>query len=464
MIIRFFLKNPTLAALFHIMLGAVAKYIPIVSTAYFILFALIGLIDIWNTKDKNSIAAFYAMYLTSFEIVYRVGKFYIFWELGKYLCIIILIVGLLQSRKHSARITPFALYLLLMLPGIPIALYFGAENQEYLRQLILQNVSGPICLGISGWYFYKRVVSITQLYQILRLAILPSISLVVLLFLGKSISEISFATSSNFEASGGFGPNQVSTMLGWGIAIIGFALFKRVSVTINQTTDIILLCLLAFRGLLTFSRGGMAGAILGISLMLFVPLLFSPKGLQKAGRVLVQFTFLCIIFIFVAFLVNIATNNFLYYRYYGGTPVELEYAAYIGNSGYNFSGREVVAQYEWEAFQEMPLFGTGAGRGTLYRIDRYEFSTASHLEFTRMIGEHGVLGLLALLVMIYLPIQYFFQYPFLSTRQWMILMYILSTFTMFHSSIRLAMPSVAFGLAFILIADHRRVEKHSLHR
>lgn len=465
MLFRFYLKYPVWAALIHIVLGVMAHYSPAVSTAYFVSVAIIGVIHIWKKRDAGHLTAYYTLYLAGYEIVYRVGQFYLLWELGKYLNILILIMGLMQSRKAFFRVTPFILYLIFMIPGAAVALLYGSDDPTYLRKLILQNMSGPLCLGIAGWYFFRRVFSWDQIPNILRVAILPSITLVTLLSLGKSISEISFATGSNFEASGGFGPNQVSTMLGWGIALLGFALFERTTLTINRATDIILVVFLAFRGLLTFSRGGMLGGVGALLLAFFIPVLFNREGRKKAGRLAFQLAGISLVIALTAIIVNQLTGNFLYYRYVtGGTPMEMAYAEQRGTASYSLSGREAVALQEWEAFKEFPLFGTGAGRGTIFRIDRYFYSTSSHLEFTRMIGEHGILGVFALLIMIFLPIHHFFKFPGLSTRQWLILMYVISTFTMFHSAIRLAMPSVAFGLAFIIILDKKRLAKDLIHR
>lgn len=465
MLFRFYLKYPAWAALIHLLLGVAARFAPALSTAYFVMVGLIGVAHIQRKRDAGNLAAYYAIYLAGYEIVYRVGKFYIFWELGKYLCILVLAVGLLQSRKSLVRFTPFALYLLLMIPGAAVALLYGHDDPTYLRKLILQNMSGPLCLGLAGWYYFRRLFSWEHIQKMLRLAILPSISLVALLFLGKSISEISFATGSNFEASGGFGPNQVSTMLGWGITLLGFGLFKQSTLTINRSTDLILMALLAFRGLLTFSRGGMLGAAGAILLAFFIPVLFNREGRKKAGRLALQLAGIGLVLAIAAIIVNQLTGNYLYYRYIaGGTPTELAYAQKIGQSGYSLSGREVVAQQEWEAFKEFPFWGTGAGRGTIFRIERYFYTTSSHLEFTRMIGEHGLPGLLALLIMIFLPIQYFFKFPGLSTRQWLIMLVVISTFTMFHSSMRLAMPAFAYGLAFIIIIDRNRLEKNTVYR
>lgn len=459
MLFRSFLRYPSWAVFFHILLGVAAQYSPVTVTTYFVLVAILGVVEIWQKRDKGNLTAYYAIYLAGFEIVYRIGKFYLLWELGKYLCIMVLVFGLLFSKRSFKIATPFIVYMLLLMPGIGVALYYGYSDSVYVRKLILQNMSGPICLGIAGVYFFRRQFSQESIIRLLRIGILPSITLVTLLFLGKKISEISFATGSNFETSGGFGPNQVSTMLGWGIILLGFAFFQKVHLTINKITDLALLALLAFRGLLTFSRGGMVGALLGLVLCFGIPLLFNKEGRKKIGRSLIQFSLVGGLFFFTLVFVNQLTNNYLYYRYIGGTPQEIAYASKTDNTGYYLSGRELVAQQEWEAFKDFPFFGTGAGQGTIYRIEKYQFTTSSHLEFTRLIGEHGLFGLFAGLIMLFMPIKHFFKHKNLVTRQWLILFFIISVFTMFHSGMRLAMPAVSFAMAFILIINQQFPQK-----
>lgn len=464
MIFRLFLKYPWFAVIFHLLIGALAEYSPVLTTIYFIFFAFIGIADIYRNKDKGNLTIFYVLYLASFEIIYRISKAYLFWELGKYLCIATLSMGLLFTLKPAKKAIPFTLYLAFMLPGILVALYYGYSDSVYLRKIILQNISGPLALGFAGLYFYKRPLNLMEIWSILRIAILPSISLVTVLFLNKRISDISFLTGSNFDASGGFGPNQVSTMLGWGILILGYAYIKKTYLTINKMTDIGLLVLLAFRGLITFSRGGMISSALALTLAFIIPSLLSSNAWFSFGKSLKKLFFASVILVLVVFITNLVTGNYLFYRYMGGTPQEIAYAEAHGNTGYNFSGRDLIAEMEWAAFKDYPFLGTGVGRGTIYRIEEFGFSTASHLEFTRMISEHGLLGLFAVLIILILPFKHFSRFRNLQNRQWLLLFYIISTLTMIHSGMRLAMPSVVFGLAFVIIYKQNKFENTPLHR
>ena len=53
---------------------------------------------------------------------------------------------------------------------------------------------------------------------------LPIISLLGLIFIrAPSIQDLSFSSEANFEMSAGFGPNQVSTLLGVSLIIVSLS-------------------------------------------------------------------------------------------------------------------------------------------------------------------------------------------------------------------------------------------------
>lgn len=99
---------------------------------------------------------------------------------------------------------------------------------------------------------------------------LPIVSTVVYLFLyNPSVKDVVTGTQSNFETSGGFGPNQVSTILGLGMFVfftIGSFSKSKKEIILNA----ILLIFVSYRGIATFSRGGV---ITGVVMILCILLL-----------------------------------------------------------------------------------------------------------------------------------------------------------------------------------------------
>ena len=281
--------------------------------------------------------------------------------------------------------------------------------------------------------------------------------MVTLLFLGKSLLEIDFISNSNFEASGGFGPNQVSSALGWAIVLMVLGLLFGLSPTGRRLLDITLLMLLIFRGLLTFSRGGMMGSFGALGLSVVGLYAVSSSYRQQLKRLMPRLAISALLFVGVAFFANELTGNFLLYRYQGKSTADVLLGRSISQSEY-LSGREEIIESELKAFVEHPIWGIGMGRGTIYReAESRTQRLASHTEFTRMLGEHGLFGLLALLsIFVVLPILHFRQLTNDQTRQWMLTMLALSMFTLAHSGMRMVLPSFAFGFAFILISSNKK--------
>ena len=455
-ILNFFVNYPLIGILFHVLLGILAKFFPQLLTVYYLFLIGYGVIEIFIKQDRINLAGKYAAYFVGIEIVYRMGGALVSWELGKYSCILVMLVGLLFKKQVALRKFPFVIALMLLVPGVFVSLIYGYHDPIYLRKLILQSFSGPLALCLAGMYFYRSYIPKQELPVLLKIAILPLISLVTLLFLGKQLSQVNFYSSSNFDASGGFGPNQVATILGWGIVILIFARLNKMTLTLNKQTDVFLLILILFRGLLTFSRGGILGAFLAVFTPIFVLFFINSEYKKKFPRLMSQ-AFLGFILIGVtAILANRLTNNFLFYRYQGKSTLEVLYnrAPAGGNPSY-FTGRTEVFGQELLAFSTAPLFGIGIGQGTLFR--EREFNTkkiSSHNEISRLLGEQGVFGLIiAIILFIFLPINHFIRYRMGFTRHWFMQFYLIAFLTMMHSGIRLAMPCVALGFAFILIVD-----------
>lgn len=452
MLIRLFIKLPLLAILFHIGLGFLTKSAPLALAVFYIVITAIALIEVTAARDRSNLAGYYGLYIAGMEILNRMSKSAVFWEFGKYAVIAVFSLGTFLGASKQQR--PFLLlaYFLLLLPGILIAAAYGGISEERVRDLISQYLSGPAALLAAGWYFYQRPFPKKELALLLRVGVLPSIAVVTLLLLGKSLSEIDFVGGSNFAASGGFGPNQVSSALGWGIVLVVLGMLFNASITGYLILDIVLLLLLVFRGLLTFSRGGMMGAFGAIGIAMLALYLISATYRNKLKRLLPRLLAGLSIIAVVAVVANTLTDNFLLYRYQGKSTSEVILGKTLDDKNY-LSGREGIIMNELESFVKSPLLGIGIGRGTVYREgDGIHERIASHTEFTRMLGEHGLLGLFAIIcAFILLPLKHFRKIKEDHNRQWMMTFFILSVFTLMHSGMRLAMPCVAFGLAFIII-------------
>ena len=101
-----------------------------------------------------------------------------------------------------------------------------------------------------------------------------------------------------------------------------------------------------------------------------------------------------------------------------------------------------------EIFSNNILTGVGPGMATyLRKYYGYGSIVTAHSEFTRLLAEHGVFGLLSIFSIIFLS---FREYSIRKTQDRCILICFttIAILTMLHSAMRLAMPGFIFGFGF----------------
>ena len=115
----------------------------------------------------------------------------------------------------------------------------------------------------------------------------------------------------------------------------------------------------------------------------------------------------------------------------------------------DLSGRAEIYKIDLAIFQDYLFTGVGPGNATQLRdIYGYGKIISAHTEFSRMLSEHGLLGLISLLLLLGMPV-YFLITPSSSlNKTTKILFSILAILTMFHSAMRITMPCFAYSLLF----------------
>ena len=63
------------------------------------------------------------------------------------------------------------------------------------------------------------------------------------------------------------------------------------------------------------------------------------------------------------------------------------------------TGREDIARADLEVWFDNPVLGVGPGVAKEYRAATFGRAAAAHTEFTRLLAEHGILGLVALIIL-----------------------------------------------------------------
>lgn len=383
-------------------------------------------------------------YMAAMEMLVRMSGINLPHEYSKYAISIILFLGIIQLSKTSKKPWLYLLYFLALLPSVP--LLFGVYDANLTRQYISFNLAGPFCLTMAVWFFYRRPIKQEVMIEAFRQFIYPMVStLVYLLIRTPKISEIDFTYGANFEASG-YGPNQMSSLLGFGILIIGLSLLLNWKLFKPSWIVYILLVFLGIRVLLTFSRGGVFGPLLVLSLLIIY---FGFTSNRFRRKISPQFSLLLVTLVIgyaIFQYVNDQTSGILYERYAGlrdGEEVTLEKYT---------SGRTNIIEIDFEIFRDNPLLGIGPGAGADMREDYgYGQRIAAHIELLRLPAEHGLLGVFSLLILIFFPVREFFTRKSFDQRILLFVGVVYCLSFMLHSATRIALPMLMYGMGFMYI-------------
>jgi hypothetical protein len=403
---------------------------------------------IFMNADNNKEALLACCYFACLEVFLRMNSALFFYEMIKYLVIAFMLAGIL-IRGFSLKSIPYVFYLLLLVPSIVVA----SQNipiSESLRKAVAFNLSGPVALGVTAIYCFQRRISSKRLDEILKLAVGPVVMLMFYLFVvTPDVRDVVTNTASNFAASGGYGPNQVATALGIGMFIC-FIRFLRIRNLWINVMDIILFLAMTYRGWVTFSRGGVITAFLMIAAVIFT--LFFLKRSEFRFSFLPKLGVVFLGLLLAWGYTSLATSGLIDKRYAN------EDAA--GRAKEDLStGRAELISIELEAFLENPIAGIGAGQVKYYRAKKDGIVAASHNETSRLLSEHGSIGILSLLLLILTPL------IFRLTHKGNIYFYAFLIFwiaTINHSAMRIAAPAFFYGMGLLYVVKPKIKKKATL--
>jgi len=427
-------KSEIRLILLHIILGVVIYSIQFSSILYSLLIIVGTLFFVFSAKDKTYAILVSAAYITSSEVFLRMTGGLVFYELHKYMLIVLAIIGVFYSLgKVKGYIYLVSTSLLLV--GIIFTEYNVTEN---VRKMILFNLSGAISLGIFAFYCYKVQISLKQLNRVLFYAVLPVIGMLIYMFLyTPDLKSVITGTGSNHKASGGFGPNQVATILGFGVFILMTRLLLNNYKKLQLIIEITLLALFTFRGLATFSRGGILAAFIAI---LFFVILIYFRGNKPVIRKIYKMLFLFIIVgIGVWFYTVSQTSGMIEKRYLNRNAAGVEKEDIT-------TGRKDLVAIELQAFFENPFMGIGVGKSKQYRFERTGTLAASHNEMSRLVSEHGALGIISFVILFFTPLLLRLQ---LRNNIYFYSFFLFWLLTINHSAMRIAFPSFIYGLCLL---------------
>lgn len=409
----------------HIALAFFARTSELVSTGHAALTMLMGVIfALTNKDDRRSIYA--VAYISGAEVFWRMTSANIFYESGKYAVAVILLIRLLKMARLRQSFLPI-FYFIMLLISIPLTISaFG--NFGDAREEISFNLSGPLALSICTLFFLQTKLGKNELEKIAWWMSFPILSILTITMWSLLTSEkIQFTQNSNWITSGGFGPNQVSAVLGLGAVMMFLAILS-----INSKRDRLLAfgMMVAFlvQSALTFSRGGVYNAAICI-LLVSLHLIWSKKGRSSAVTLLFALWLMAIYLIIPQ--LDQYTNGMFSLRF----------------QDTDTTNRVELAQAEIRVWQDNILFGVGPGVVKEARTRFFDRFADAHTEYTRMLAEHGVPGLISLTLLAIMAIRAYTHAPNIQSKVWIVALLAWSFAEMSHAAMRIVSISLLFGMA-----------------
>lgn len=414
----------------HVPLAFVLVMLPWLSSAYALVVLLFGLQAAFARNAQRVIATL--GYIAGMEILWRMSAVHLPWEYGKYASVLILLVALLMDWRARPQARPRTFvpvfYFVLLLPAvIPTFLQMGLDQA---REEASFNLAGHLVLALMALYFWKRPLNRRHAVRLFVVVMAPIAGVVSLAAAGTLQSELAFALEANFLTSAGYGPNQLSNLLSLG-ALFGICLY-----TLLKKSPGLRLFILAWtavfivQGLLTFSRGGIYSLALAF-LALGLHLLRDPR-LRWRFLLLVGVIYLLGAF-FVLPSLNTFTDGLFQLRF----------------TDLDTTGRLEAAQADLQAFADNVFTGTGVGLAEAYRQQALGLPVAAHTEFTRMVAEHGLPGLIAIVLLVWMLLRRYIDTSPGINRALLAACAVWATSVMMQSAMRIVAVSLVTALALV---------------
>ena len=374
---------------FHVLLGAICTITPFALIVWFYFIFIFNFRKALKSLEANNYFFYlvFFFYLISFELLDRMAKTSPFlpYELGKYLFVIMGILGIFISKiKYS-----FGLVLVVLI--LPAVFYDNSGSVDFND--IVNTLFAPLSIGLVLAFIYKKKINEKELNSVLKVLWLTCLSSLVFTYLRTpDFDNISFSLKAQFDTTGGHSSNQVSTILGLGVFLSFYSIYKKIKFSGFFSLDIFIFTLFIFQSLLSFSRGGVLVALVGIIILSYRSILK-----QRLKGFLIAFSIS--IFIYIVFTItNNLTGGLLILRYQGETQATLN-GTRDKSADILLSGRLGIFEEDIELWNRSPILGNGCGSSKYLRSHEEQY-VAAHVELSRFMAEHGILGVLYFVLLI----------------------------------------------------------------
>jgi hypothetical protein len=371
---------------YHILLGLALNFVPQLFIAHVYVFFLYYLNQLMTSFQNE--ARFKHLFLVGFlyfplcEAVGRLHSLdpFIPWEMGKYMAIFFVLILVFSGKMVWGLRSGLGVLLILT----------TLINGNTTWKLVFFNAVIAYCVMLMSDYFKSIQLNSKKIVLFLRYTSLPLIT-----FLFSSISKLNEFKPETVELGSRYildeiPSNQIATYMGLGFFIFTVFIKLKVYMGIPEWQKLIYSLGLLVVGVISFSRGGILVGLLGVFALYFE----SFKAIFRF-RYFKQLTIIIPLLIVLTLYLNNRTNGNLLLRYKGETIGTL-----AGSKEKNINtlttNRYNIMLGDINTFFSHPVMGVETGRSMEKRKESgFQYS---HVEFSRLLSEHGLVGLIVTII------------------------------------------------------------------
>ncbi len=410
----------------HIPLGIAMKQSPGLATAHGMLTIAVVFAAALALQRPAPIIVGTA-YIAVADVFWRMTEASVPWEISKHSLTALSIIILFRFAKRLPEAHSLW-YIALLLPAALITLIDkGADAVDPISF----NLGGPVALAMGAAMFSVVRLEVHDFRRLTYIAVAPIMG-VWIIALQALLRTETFSTNSSKEAVGGFGPNQVSTVLGFG-ALLCLMWALREPSRLHRIVMLATGLALLIQSSLTFSRGGLFNTLAALVAVAFL-------YIKRPSRIVLGAVVLAgLLFALSPLLAGIDSYT-------------------DGNLSQRFSetgttGRDEIAAADLELFRQAPILGVGVGQSKELRDSTHFQGAAAHTEFTRLLAEHGLLGALAIATLALLAMKILSRRTELWEQAWALSLMVWTAAAMSNAAMRTGAGSLAFALAAARLAS-----------
>jgi hypothetical protein len=378
------------------------------------------------------------------------------YETGKYFTLASMFLLVLVA-KHKV----FPVGILMALALLPSS-FIDLSGQTNLSHSIF-NLLGPLSLAIGIAALYYAKLDRNEINNILRLALYPILSASAFLFLKTpDIETIEFTLHSQSVTTAGHSSNQVSTILGFGALLSVYSWINHLKFSGNRILDLIIALVLIFQGLVTFSRGGILIAALAIGIYIILTLFSKKISNKRKTKYIIQISFGVIAIGLLFLQANKLTDGTLLLRYQGETEGTLLYDK-EKNLAHLTTGRSVIFLQDLKLWSQHIFLGVGVGASMYMRSSFGDHYVSAHLELSRLLAEHGLLGLLYFMMLLYIGyLTWINNSKQTDQRALLFILFLVAIGTTFHAGMRTYITPLLVSLSVLKVQSSLPIGKSNI--